>query len=151
MGGQPGFFDVEDRLKRLSDLGDQLEAFAAAVDFELFRPFLDAALAYADGAKGGRPPLDPVLMFKVLMIQSANGLSDERAEYLINDRLSFMRFLGLSLGDRVPDARTIWLFRERLTRFAQCLRAWMSCTFVFVELLPAIRIRRAECSATQLG
>jgi IS5 family transposase len=116
MGRQPGFFDVEDRLRRLSDLGDQLEAFAAAVDFELFRPALDAALAYADGTKGGRPPLDPVMMFKVLVIQAANNLSDERAEYLINDRLSFMRFLGLSLGDRVPDARTIWLFRERLTR-----------------------------------
>jgi transposase, IS5 family len=107
MGGQPGLFDVEERLKRLSDLGDQLEAFAAAVDFELFRPALDSALAYADGSKGGRPPLDPVMMFKVLVIQAANNLSDERAEYLINDRLSFMRFLGLSLGDRVPDARTI--------------------------------------------
>lgn len=116
MGGQPGFFDVEERLKRLSDLGDQLEAFAAAVSFELFRPALDAALSYTDGSKGGRPPLDPVMMFKVLVIQAANNLSDERAEYLINDRLSFMRFLGLSLGDRVPDARTIWLFRERLTR-----------------------------------
>jgi transposase, IS5 family len=116
MGQQPGLFDVEERLKRLSDLGDQLEAFARAVDYEQFRPTLDAALAYADGAKGGRPPLDPVMMFKVLVIQAANGLSDERAEYLINDTLSFMRFLGLSLGDRVPDARTIWLFRERLTR-----------------------------------
>ena len=116
MGRQPGFFDVEDRLRRLSDLGDQLEAFAAAVDFELFWPALDAALAYSDRAKGGRPPLDPVMMFKVLVIQAANNLSDERAEYLINDRLSFMRFLGLSLGDRVPDARTIWLVRERLTR-----------------------------------
>src|SRR5689334_7595609 len=78
MGGQPGFFDVEDRLKRLSDLGDQLEAFAAAVDFELFRPALAAALAYADGQKGGRPPLDPVMMFKALVIQAANNLSDVR-------------------------------------------------------------------------
>jgi IS5 family transposase len=103
MGGQPGFFDVEDRLKRLSDLGDQLEAFSAAVDFEIFRPPLDGALAYSAGAKGGRPPLDPVMMFKVLVIQAANGLSDERAEYLINDRLSFMRFLGLGVtGFRMP-------------------------------------------------
>lgn len=116
MSRQPGFFDVDERLKRLSDLGDQLEAFTFAVDFELFRPALDAALSYADGSKGGRPPLDAVMMFKVLVIQAANTLSDERAEFLINDRLSFMRFLGLSLGDRVPDARTIWLFRERLTR-----------------------------------
>ena len=116
MAGAPGFFDVDERLRRLSDLGDQLEAFATAVDFDLFRPELEAALAYSDGAKGGRPPFDPVLMFKVLVIQTANTLSDERTEYLINDRLSFMRFLGLGLSDRVPDARTIWLFREKLTR-----------------------------------
>jgi hypothetical protein len=45
---------------------------------------------------------DPVLMFKILVIQGTNNLSDERAEFLINDRLSFMRFLGLGLEDRVP-------------------------------------------------
>ncbi len=118
MRGQPGFFDVDDRLKRLSDLGDQLEAFQAAVDFELFRAELNAALAYSDGSEGGRPPFDPVMMFKILVIQAANNLSDERAEFLINDRLSFMRFLGLGLADRVPDARTIWLFREKLTKAA---------------------------------
>ena len=55
------------------------------------------------------------MMFKVLVVQATNNLSDERAEFLINDRLSFMRFLGLGLADRVPDARTIWLFREKLT------------------------------------
>jgi transposase, IS5 family len=55
-------------------------------------------------------------MFKILVSQATNNLSDERAEFLINDRLSFMRFLGLGLVDRVPDARTIWLFREKLTR-----------------------------------
>jgi IS5 family transposase len=55
------------------------------------------------------------MMFKILIIQTTNNLSDERAEFLINDRLSFMRFLGLGLEDRVPDARTIWLFREKLT------------------------------------
>ena len=112
----PVFFDVEERLQRLSDIGDQLEAYAAVVDFELFRPDLEAALGYADGAKGGRPPYDPVLMFKILVIQAQNGLSDDKAEFLINDRLSFMRFLGLGLSDRVPDAKTIWMFRERLTR-----------------------------------
>ena len=116
MRGQPGLFDVDDRLKRLSDLGDQLLAFAAAVDFEMFRPELTRSLAYSDGAQGGRPPFDPVMMFKILVIQAANNLSDERTEFLINDRLSFMRFLGLSLADRVPDARTIWLFREKLTK-----------------------------------
>ncbi len=116
MRSQPGFFDVDDRLRRLSDLGDQLEAFRAAVDFEMFRPGLVAALSYSDGAQGGRPPFDPVMMFKILVIQATNNLSDERAEFLINDRLSFMRFLGVGLSDRIPDARTIWLFREKLTK-----------------------------------
>ena len=116
MRGHPGLFDIDDRLKRLSDLGDQLLAFAKVVDFELFRPELAKALAYSDGTQGGRPPFDPVMMFKILVIQAANNLSDERTEFLINDRLSFMRFLGLGLADRVPDARTIWLFREKLTR-----------------------------------
>src|ERR1700756_3996178 len=60
MRGQPGFFDVVERLKRLSGLGDHLEAFVAAVDFEMFRADLVAALAYSDGAQGGRPPFDPV-------------------------------------------------------------------------------------------
>ena len=116
MRGQPGFFDVDNRLKRLSDLGDQLEGFQTAVDFEIFRSELERALAYSDGVQGGRPPFDPVMMFKILVIQASNNLSDERTEFLINDRLSFMRLLGLGLPDRVPDARTIWLFRERLTR-----------------------------------
>ncbi|ARW48419.1 hypothetical protein NBRC3280_1603 [Acetobacter pasteurianus NBRC 3280] len=110
-----GFFDVEERLTRLSGLGDQLEAFSQTVDFEVFRPELNKALVYSDGSKGGRPPFDPVLMFKILIIQTLNNLSDERTEYLINDRLSFMRFLGLGLSERVPDAKTVWLFRERLT------------------------------------
>jgi IS5 family transposase len=116
MKGQPGFFDVQERLKRLSDLGDQLETYGRLVDFEAFRPELVAAVGYSAGAKGGRPPFDVVLMFKILVIQAQNSLSDERAEYLISDRLSFMRFLGLTLSDPVPDAKTIWLFRERLVK-----------------------------------
>ena len=51
MARHPGLFDVDDRLRRLSDIGDQLEAFATVVDFEMFRPELDAALGYGDGTK----------------------------------------------------------------------------------------------------
>lgn len=78
---QADFFDVDERLRRLSDLGDQLEAYTKAVDFELFRAELEAAVAYADGTKGGRPPFDPVMMFKILDIQAQNDLSNERAEF----------------------------------------------------------------------
>ena len=116
MGGQGGFFDVDERLKELSAKGDDLERLNAIVDFEIFRPDLVRSVPRSDGCKGGRPAFDHVFMFKVLILQAAHGLSDERAEYLIKDRLSFMRFLGLSMADAVPDANTIWTFREALTR-----------------------------------
>jgi IS5 family transposase len=114
--GQPGFFDVDERLAALSAAGDPLERLSAVVDFELFRPVLDTVLARSDRSRGGRPPYDAVLMFKVLVLQALYGLSDDAAEFQIRDRLSFMRFLGLGLGDRVPDAKTIWLFREQIVR-----------------------------------
>jgi transposase, IS5 family len=158
MVGQPGFFDVDERLRRLSDLGDQLEAYGRVVDFEIVRSELEIALSYSDEAKGGRPPCDPVMMFKILLIQAHNNLSDEPTEFLINDRLSFMRFLGLALGDRVPDATTIWLFREKLTkagviqalfsRFDAAVRAAgyipMSGQIVDASLVAAPRQRNTE-------
>lgn len=116
MGRQPGFFDVADRLRELSAKGDDLERIAGLVDFEMFRAELERAVPRSDGTKGGRPAFDHVLMFKVLLLQALHGLSDERSEYLIKDRLSFMRFLGLGLADPVPDANTIWTFREALKR-----------------------------------
>jgi IS5 family transposase len=116
MRGQAGFFDFDERLKDLSAKGDHLERLNAIVNFELFRPDLEKAVPRSDGSKGGRPPFDHVFMFKVLVLQASYSLADERTEFLIKDRLSFMRFLDLSLADPVPDANTIWTFREALTR-----------------------------------
>lgn len=116
MAVQLGFFDLEDRYAQLSKAGDPLEKLAGVVDFEPFRYRLVKALKRSDGAKGGRPPYDPVLMFKILILQALYGMSDEQAEFMIRDRLSFMRFLGQGPSDPVPDATTIWLFREQLTK-----------------------------------
>lgn len=116
MAGQPGFFDAEERLRWLSASGDPLERLRGVVDFEAFRAVLEAALPRADRSRGGRPPWDPVLMFRVLVLQSLYTLSDDQTEYQLRDRLSFMRFVGLELQDTVPDAKTIWLFREQMTR-----------------------------------
>jgi transposase, IS5 family len=116
MRGQAGFFDLDARLKELSAKGDTLERLNGLVDFEMFRPDLARAVPRSDGSRGGRPPFDHVFMFKVLILQTSHSLSDERTEFLIKDRLSFMRFLGLGLADPVPDANTIWTFREALTR-----------------------------------
>jgi transposase, IS5 family len=116
MGRVPGLFDVDARLRELSAKGDDLERISGLVDFEMFRPELERAVPRSDGSKGGRPACDHVLMFKVLLLQAMHTLSDERCEYLMRDRLSFMRFLGLGLADPVPDANTIWTFREALKR-----------------------------------
>ncbi len=116
MVGQPGFFDLDERYRALAATGDPLIKLAKLIEFEVFRGPLLTALARSDGSRGGRPPYDPVLMFKILVLQTLYTLSDDAAEFQIKDRLSFMRFLSLGFHDRVPDAKTIWLFREQLTR-----------------------------------
>ena len=116
MAGQPGFFDLDERYRALSENGDPLVRLATLVDFEVFRAPLVSALKRSDGSRGGRPPYDPVLMFKVLVLQTLYTLSDDATEFQIRDRPSFMRFLGLGLEHAVPDAKTVWLFREQLTR-----------------------------------
>ena len=110
-----GFWDQDIRLKKLSQLGDPLEMLNNFVDFEMFRVFLETHLSKEPKGKGGRPPYDYVLMFKILILQRFYNLSDEQTEYQINDRMSFMRFLNLSIADDIPDSTSIWLFRERLT------------------------------------
>ena len=114
---QPGFFDIEERTKKLTQMGDPL---IAHVDWEAFRADLNR-VHLGVGVNGserkgnaGTKPIDVVLKFKILVLQQLHNLSDDRIEYQIRDRLSFMRFLGLQLEDRVPDAKTVWVFREQI-------------------------------------
>jgi IS5 family transposase len=111
---QKSLFSEENRLSRLSEIGDPLERVSSAINWELFRPLLDKAFYNEPKGPGGRPPMDRVMMFKVVMLQKWYNIADDMTEYVINDRLSFQRFLGLSLDDKVPDAKTIWLFKEHL-------------------------------------
>ena len=112
---QLGFFNEEIRFEKLSKLGDTLEKLNI-IDWEIFRQVLNVAFKKERKGPGGRPPYDYLLLFKVLILQRLFNLSDDQTEYQIHDRMSFMRFLGLSLGDKVPDAKTIWLFRDTLTQ-----------------------------------
>src|SRR3954453_16645868 len=116
MAGHAGLFDLDERYRALAESGDPLIRLATLIDFEVFRAPLVSALKRSDGSRGGRPPYDPVLMFKVLVFQTLYTLSDDATEFQIRDRPSFMRFLGLGLEHAVPDAKTVWLFREQLTR-----------------------------------
>lgn len=104
---QRSLFGLSEDLEKLSAHGDPLEVLAATVDFEYFRGWLVEGLGYGDGSKGGRPPFDPVSMFKALILQAQHNLSDARMEFMIRDRLSWMRFLDFDLGGPTPDENII--------------------------------------------
>jgi len=111
---QTGLLDWHIRFRQLDAGGDPLPKLKKLVNWERFRPELEAVRDKERKSNAGRKPFDVVLMFKVLVLQSLYNLSDEKIEFQIRDRISFMRFLDLSLGDAAPDEKTIWLFREQL-------------------------------------
>lgn len=113
---QLGFFDLTHRYDALTAKGDPLEHLAQQIPWAGFGKMLEKSLRRSKRTKGGRPPFDAILMFKILVLQALYNLSDDQTEYQIRDRLSFMRFLGLDLHQRIPDAKTIWLFRETLAQ-----------------------------------
>lgn len=151
-------FSLNDHLKALSAHGDPLEVLERTVDFEYFRGWLVEGLGYGNGSKGGRPPFDPVAMFKILILQAQHNLSDARTEFMIRDRLSWLRFLGFSLGDRTPDENTIRHFRNRLTETGTLTRVmkafdWqlhkkgyipMAGQIIDASLVPAPKQRNTE-------
>ena len=112
---QPGFFDLDDRFRKL-DEKDPLVHLNKIIFWEAFRPTLLEARKKERKSNAGRKSFDELLMFKVLILQHLYNVSDEQIEYQIRDRYSFCRFLGLSPSDTVPDAKTIWLFRESLVQ-----------------------------------
>lgn len=109
-----GLFDIYNRLEYLTENGDILPNLKKLVPWEDFRGELEVIYDHERKSNAGRRPFDVVMMFKILILQSLYNLSDDEMEYQIMDRLSFMRFLGLDLDSRVPDAKTIWLFRSKL-------------------------------------
>lgn len=111
---QKSLFDEEERIEKLLKMNDSLERLNEVIEWETFRRALTRASRKEDSGKGGRPAYDVVMMFKILILQRLYNLSDEQMEYQINDRLSFMKFLGLNIEDNVPDAKTIWKFRNDL-------------------------------------
>ena len=155
---QSGLFGLSEHLERLSRDGDPLEVLAATVDFEHFRPWLVEGLGYGDGSRGGRPPFDPVSMFKALILQAQHNLSDARMEFMIRDRLSWMRFWASIWGAPTPDENTIRHFRNRLTETGTLKRVmkafdWqlqkkgyipMSGQIVDASLVPAPKQRNSQ-------
>lgn len=110
-----GWVNLAQRYQKLNQKNDFLSKLNQIVPWEEFRPVLEQLDHKPRKSNAGRKPFDRVLMFKLLILQQLHNLSDEQLEYQVNDRLSFMQFLGLSWADTIPDATTVWLFRQQLT------------------------------------
>lgn len=108
-------FDYEERQREINKHKNPLQRLNRLINWEEFRHIIEKALFVTPKGAGGRPPYDRIMMFKILILQKYFNLSDEQTEFQIKDRISFMQFLGLKLENTVPDEKTIWLFRERLT------------------------------------
>lgn len=112
--GQAGFFseffnveDIRASQKPLIRIGEMIE-------WDLFR--IDLEKSFPISEDGGRPRFDPLLMFKVLVLQKVHGLLDDETSYQIMDRRSFKLFLGITDQDQVPDGQTIADFRNELIK-----------------------------------
>jgi IS5 family transposase len=115
--GKKGLFDEQFTIEQLSELGNPLEKISKVIDFEVFRTTLEAKLLNTEKKNNaGAKPYDVVMMFKIMILQRYYGLGDTQVEYQIIDRISFKKFLGLQSGDKVPDEKTVWAFRENLTK-----------------------------------
>ncbi len=115
--GNKGLFDEEFTIQKLSKIGNPLEKISEVIEFEMFRNLLESTLLNTDKkSNAGAKPYDVVMLFKIIILQRYYGLGDQQVEYQILDRLSFKTFLGLASGDKIPDEKTIWSFRERLTK-----------------------------------
>lgn len=99
---QNSLFNLENRYASLSKTGDPLEQLNAVIDWEMFRSILECIDKKERKSQAGRKPGCRILMFKMLILQRLNGLSDERLHYQVTERLSFMRFWVLSLQATCP-------------------------------------------------
>lgn len=114
--GKKGLFDQQFIEEKLSEIGNPLEMVSKVIDFEIFRDTLENQLLNLNKrSNAGAKPYDVILMFKILILQRYYGLGDKQVEYQILDRTSFRRFLNLETGDKIPDEKTVWAFRETLT------------------------------------
>jgi len=109
-----GLFDIIFHFDSLPTNSDPLVKLNELVNWEEFRPYFKGMRKDNKSGKG-RPPFDEIMMFKIIILQSLYNVSDDRMEFQIRDRLSFMRFLGFQTEKAIfPDAKTIWLFKEKL-------------------------------------
>ena len=114
--GQRGFWDEQKRVAKLQQKKPVLRRLSEAIPWETFRPLLEQGYTQERKSNAGRKRIDPLILFKMLILQQLFNLSDEELEFQVNDRRSFEEFVGLGVMNQIPDATTIAFFRERLRK-----------------------------------
>lgn len=104
-----------DGFMAVAPANDFLDRLDVALDW---KP-IERALHALYPATTGRPPCPPLALFKMCLLQHCYGLSDPQCEELVADRVSWRRFVGLGLQDKVPDETTLVRFRQRLLQHGQ--------------------------------
>jgi IS5 family transposase len=114
--GQQGFWDKEKRIQKLQHKKPALTTLSESIPWESFRSLLEQGYAHECKSNAGRKRIDPLILFKMLVLQQLFNLSDEELEFQVNDRRSFEEFIGLGVMNSIPDATTVAFFRERLRK-----------------------------------
>jgi len=114
--GQRGFWDEQQRVAKLQEKKPVLTRLAESIPWESFRPLLDKGYSQERKSNAGRKRIDPLILFKMLVLQQLFNLSDEEVEFQVNDRRSFEKFVSLGVMNDIPDATTVAFFRERLRK-----------------------------------
>lgn len=112
--GTTSLFSEEYRLEKLTNQGGPLERLNKVVEWEYFRETIEKV--HKKKMLNADPKPYAHLTLKILILQRYYNLSDSQIEYQILDRLTFCRFLGLSLNDKVLDEKTVWDFRNKLIK-----------------------------------
>ena len=110
-------FERESQQEALQEF-DALARIKELVDWEAFRPRLEQVFGTggATRRRRGRPSWDALVMFRALLLGVMHGLSDHQLQYMLLDRRSFKQFAGLVSEDQVPDQKTLWKYRDLLSK-----------------------------------
>jgi len=114
--GQRGFWDEQQRVEKLKTKKLVLERLSQSIPWISFRPLIEKGYAQERKSNAGRRRIDPLILFKMLVLQQFFNLSDDDTEFQVNDRRSFEEFVSLVVMNDILDATTIAFFRERLRK-----------------------------------
>ena len=114
--GQKGFWDEQERVSKLKNKKPVLTCLSESIPWEAFRPLLDKGYSQERKSNAGRKRIDPLILFKMLVLQQLFNLSDEEVEFQVNERRTFEQFVGLGVMHDIPDATTVAFFRERFRK-----------------------------------